>query len=38
MNTVGNLSDSSEVLAWLKSHVYDIIGCCQEVHRELGLG
>ena len=25
-----------KVLAQLKSHVYDIIGCCQEVHRELG--
>ena len=20
----------------LKSHVYDIVGCCQEVHKELG--
>ena len=25
-----------KVLAQLKSHVYDIIGCCQEVHQELG--
>ena len=36
MNTIGNLSDNPEVLARLKSHVYDIIGCCQEVHMELG--
>ena len=29
-------SDEVEDLAKLKEHVYDIIGCCQEVHRELG--
>lgn len=27
---------SSELIAQLRQHVYDIIGCCQEVHRELG--
>ena len=25
-----------ELILRLKSHVYDIVGCCQEVHRELG--
>lgn len=25
---------SPEVIAQLKSYVYDIIGCCQDVHRE----
>ena len=25
-----------DLLKQLKSYVYDIIGCCQEVHRELG--
>jgi GxxExxY protein len=27
---------SLEDLSRLKSYVYDIIGCCQEVHQELG--
>ena len=27
---------SPEVLMQLKSYVYDIIGCCQDVHKELG--
>lgn len=27
---------SPEVIAQLKAYVYDIIGCCQEVHQELG--
>ena len=36
MNTIGNSSKNPEFLARLKSHVYDLIGCCQEVHRELG--
>ena len=36
MTINSNSSINSEVLAQLKSHVYDIIGCCQEVHRELG--
>ena len=25
-----------EVVSRLKSYVYDIVGCCQEVHKELG--
>ena len=25
---------SPEVIAQLKSYVYDIIGCCQDVHRD----
>ena len=33
---IGNSTISPEVIAQLKSHVYDIIGCCQEVHQELG--
>ena len=31
-----NSNLSPEVIAQLKSYVYDIIGCCQEVHQELG--
>ena len=31
-----SLHDMPEVLAKLKMQVYDIIGCCQEVHKELG--
>ena len=27
---------SPEVIIQLKSYVYDIIGCCQDVHKELG--
>ena len=27
---------SPDVLTQLKSYVYDIIGCCQDVHKELG--
>ena len=27
---------SPELLMQLKSYVYDIIGCCQDVHKELG--
>lgn len=29
-------SANTEMVAQLKEHVYDIIGCCQDVHRELG--
>ena len=29
-------SINTDLLTQLKSHIYDIIGCCQEVHRELG--
>ena len=36
MKISGNLNINSEVLSQHKTHVYDIIGCCQEVHRELG--
>ena len=36
MKISGNLSINSEVLSQFKTHVYDIIGCCQEVHKELG--
>ena len=36
MNIVNSSKLDTEVLAQLKSHVYDIIGCCQVVHRELG--
>ena len=35
MKISGNLNINSEVLSQHKTHVYDIIGCCQEVHREL---
>lgn len=27
---------SADLLMRLKSHVYDIVGCCQDVHRDLG--
>jgi GxxExxY protein len=36
MKIVGNMNINSEVLSQYKTHVYDIIGCCQEVHKELG--
>jgi GxxExxY protein len=36
MKIVNSSSIDKEVLMRLKSHVYDIIGCCQEVHREMG--
>ena len=36
MKIVNSSSIDADVLTQLKSHVYDIIGCCQEVHRELG--
>lgn len=36
MNIADNSNINPEAVAQLKSHVYDIIGCCQEVHRELG--
>ena len=36
MKIISNSSIAPEVLAQLKSHVYDIVGCCQEVHKELG--
>ena len=36
MKVCDKSSINPEIAAQLKSHVYDIIGCCQEVHRELG--
>lgn len=36
MKVNGNSGLAPELLARLKAHVYDILGCCQEVHRELG--
>ncbi len=36
MKIVNNANIDANLLTQLKSHVYDIIGCCQEVHRELG--
>ena len=33
---IDNQNISPEVLTQLKSYVYDIIGCCQDVHKELG--
>ena len=36
MKIVNSLSIAPDVLKQLKSYVYDIIGCCQEVHKELG--
>ena len=31
-----NNSKELEGIKELRSHVYDIIGCCQEVHKEMG--
>ena len=36
MKIANESSISPEVLTRIKSRVYDIIGCCLEVHRELG--
>ena len=36
MKVAGNSNIETNILAHLKSHVYDIIGCCQDVHKELG--
>lgn len=36
MKVAGNSNIETNILTQLKSHVYDIIGCCQEVHKELG--
>ena len=36
MKNVDKSSLDADLLTRLKSHVYDIVGCCQEVHRELG--
>ena len=36
MKIIDKSSINPEIATQLKSHVYDVIGCCQEVHRELG--
>ena len=36
MKIASKSNNSEDIIAQLKSHVYDIIGCCQEVHQELG--
>ena len=36
MKISSNSNHDPETLTRLKAHVYDIVGCCQEVHRELG--
>ena len=36
MKIINETTITPEVLNRLKSHVYDIIGCCIDVHRELG--
>lgn len=36
MKIINEPNITPEVLNRLKSHVYDIIGCCIDVHRELG--
>ena len=36
MKIVNSSIMDTDVIAQLKSHVFDVIGCCQEVHRELG--
>ena len=36
MKIVSHPNNNAEFIAQLKSHVYEIIGCCQEVHQELG--
>ena len=33
---IDSSSLSPDTISQLKSFVYDIIGCCQEVHKELG--
>ena len=38
MENIDSSNITPDVLRQLKSHVYDIIGCCQDVHRELGPG
>ena len=36
MKIIGTSNHTPELLSQLKSHIYDILGCCQEVHKELG--
>lgn len=36
MKIVNSPRIASDVLTQLKSYIYDILGCCQDVHKELG--
>jgi hypothetical protein len=36
MINIDNKGANPEIAAMWKNHVYDIIGCCQTVHREMG--
>ena len=36
MINIDNQSASPEMTSTWKNHVYNILGCCQDVHRELG--
>jgi len=36
MKIISSSKLDPETLTRLKAHVYDNVGCCQEVHRELG--
>ena len=36
MKIIGTSNCTPELLSQLKSDIYDILGCCQEVHKELG--
>lgn len=36
MRIIGNSIISEDLVTRLKLHVYDILGCCQDVHKELG--
>lgn len=36
MKIVNSSIIDAEAITQLKSHVFDVIGCCQDVHRELG--
>lgn len=36
MKIINSSISDTDLCTQLKSHVYDILGCCQDVHRELG--
>ena len=36
MNISVNTCEDQELAARMKAYVYDVVGCCQDVHRELG--
>ena len=36
MRIVDKPNLNEDLIKQLKSHVYDIVGCCQDVHKELG--